>query len=157
MDDKVTKKQLAFYTTEDKDSVLDAISAGKLDSIRLAVIEQKKGELIENHGASFINVITRITDVETGDTYKHSFLRNEREASFILLKDFDARAHKEIGYMYTSSDYYKEMIRDSERKMKNLTEGIKPLNDVVEMYLDEIDDGIDPSIKMSDSQYTQKM
>lgn len=47
MDDKVTKKQLAFYTTEDKDSVLDAISAGKLDSIRLAVIEQKKGELMK--------------------------------------------------------------------------------------------------------------
>lgn len=157
MDDKVTKKQLAFYTTKDKDSVLDAISVGNLESIRLAVIEQKKGELIENHGAPFINVITRITDVETGVTYKHSFIRNEREASFILLKDFDARAHEEIGYMYTGRNYYKEMICDLERKMKNLTEGIKPLNDVVEMYLDEIDDGIDLTTKMSDSQYTQKM
>lgn len=134
MQDKLLHNQLAFYTTEDTEDFLAVMKEGKLESMRIGRVEQRRGDLVGIQGAPLYSTITRITDIETNETYEHNFCSN-REASYILFKDFDRRAHNEIGYMYTSIDYHKEMICEIEEKMGNLTEGIKQLNEVVDMYL----------------------
>ena len=101
------EKKYAFYAVGRKD-IVELLKEQKLENIHVAEFEQEKGEEVSGHGSPVYETITTLTDIETGQKFRHKSFDelDTNKVRFLPLENLD----KKIDFTsvsYTHLDVYK--------------------------------------------------
>lgn len=130
------EKKYAFYAVGRKD-IVELLKEQKLENIHVAEFEQEKGEEVSGHGSPVYETITKLTDIETGQKFRHKSFDelDTNKVRFLPLENLDKKIDFTLQQIDKEIEKLNSAIDEKNSIKKNISSSYEFLK---EKYPDKI-------------------